>query len=235
MRKIVNLILIATIAFAASKVQARTFSADEVKSEIAKKVVEDAAKYTDAQLAANVVALPFQTLILPDGKVLFTETSTSNRFMARDLKKINVYVNDKLIKTFNAPVEIKAYKEVLTAKETIDREKILTKKSVEIKKMEVANMLEYALSSEMLEKEIMTKKAFREGEVIDKRFVRLKPDVQRNSEVTAYLSVNNMMISIDATALSDGMLGEYIGVENKNYKKIYTGKIIGENKILIEL
>ena len=43
------------------------------------------------------------------------------------------------------------------------------------------------------------------------------------------------MVSVDGTAMSDGMCGDYIDVENKNYKKIYNGKVIGENKVLVEI
>jgi flagella basal body P-ring formation protein FlgA len=235
MKRIINLALISILTLSALGVQARTFSSDEIKAEVSKQIVESNAKYTDAQLVATVIALPFQNLTLPDGKVTFTATSCLDKFMARDLKKINVYVNGCLAKTFNAPTEVKAYKDVLVASETIEREKLLTNSIVTTKKMEVSNILESVLSSDMLEKEIITKKGFREGEVIDRRFVKLRPDVQRSAEVTAYVTINNLMVSINATALSDGMLGEYIGVENKSYKKVYTGKIIGENKVLIEM
>ena len=235
MKRIINLALISILTLSALGVQARTFSSDEIKAEVSKQIVESNAKYTDAQLVATVIALPFQNLTLQDGKVTFTATSCLDKFMARDLKKINVYVNGSLAKTFNAPTEVKAYKDVLVASETIEREKLLTNSIVATKKMEVSNILESVLSSDMLEKEIITKKGFREGEVIDRRFVKLRPDVQRSAEVTAYVTINNLMVSINATALSDGMLGEYIGVENKSYKKVYTGKIIGENKVLIEM
>lgn len=235
MKKIINLTLIAIFALSALKTQARTFSSDEVKFEIAGQVVEACKKYTDADLQVTVLALPFKDLVLPDGKTSFEVTSNVDRFMARDLKKVNVYVNQKFVRTFNVPVDVKAYKYVLVASDFIAREKNLTKSMVQVKKMEVSYNLDYALTEDILGRDIITKKTFKEGEIIDKRFVKLRPDVQRNSQVTAYFKKENMLISVDATALSDGMTGDYIGVENKNYKKIYTGKIIGENKVLIEM
>ena len=80
------------------------------------------------------------------------------------------------------------------------------------------------------------KKAFQKGEVIDKRFVKMKPDVIRNGEVRIFFVSNGaVMITIDGTALADGMTGDYINVENKNYKKVYTGKVIGENRVLVNI
>ena len=77
---------------------------------------------------------------------------------------------------------------------------------------------------------------FREGEMIDKRFVKVKPDVVLNSEVRVFFVSNDaVMITIDATAMSDGLLGEYIKVSNKKYNKTYTGKVIGENRVLVQI
>ena len=94
----------------------------------------------------------------------------------------------------------------------------------------------YVLDEKMLDKEITTRKIFQKGEIIDKRFVRMRPDVARNSDVRIFfVSKGSVMITIDGTALSDGMLGDYINVENRNYKKVYNGKIIGENRVLVNI
>ena len=75
-----------------------------------------------------------------------------------------------------------------------------------------------------------------EGEIIDKRFVKMKPDVIRNGEVRIFFVSNGaVMVTIDGTAMADGMTGDYINVENKNYKKVYTGKVIGENRVLVNI
>lgn len=235
MKKVFKLILITILALSPLMAQARTLNADEVKFDLIQQMTEDYKKYTDAELKITVIALPFQNLYLPDGKISMIISSSTDKFMPRDLKKVSVYVNEKLIKTFNVPVEIKAYKEVLVASQAIDREKLVNPSMITVKKVEISNRLDYALAPDMKNKEIITKKPFKEGEPFDKRFVKLKPDVQKNATVTAYFSSDNLMVEIDAIALSDGMLGDYIGVENKSYKKVYTGKIIGENKVLIQI
>ena len=88
----------------------------------------------------------------------------------------------------------------------------------------------------MENKEITTKKMFQKGDVIDKRFVKMKPDVERNMGVRIFFVSNGaVMITIDGTALADGMTGDYVNVENKNYKRTYTGKVIGENRVLVNI
>jgi flagella basal body P-ring formation protein FlgA len=64
----------------------------------------------------------------------------------------------------------------------------------------------------------------------------MRPDVARNGDVRRYFVANGaVMITIDGTAMADGMYGDYINVENKNYKKVYTGKVIGENRVLVNI
>ena len=64
----------------------------------------------------------------------------------------------------------------------------------------------------------------------------MRPDVVRNGEVRIFfVSNDSVMVSVDGTAMSDGMCGDYIDVENKNYKKVYNGKVIGENKVLVNI
>ena len=105
-----------------------------------------------------------------------------------------------------------------------------------VKKMDVSQRMDYVLSEKMFAKEMKAKKAFQKGEVLDKRFVKMKPDVERNMGVRIFFVSNGaVMITIDGTAMADGMTGDYINVENKNYKRVYTGKVIGENQVLVTL
>ena len=56
MKRIINLSLIVVFTLSALGVQARTWSADEIKVEISKQIVESNAKYTDAELVATIIA-----------------------------------------------------------------------------------------------------------------------------------------------------------------------------------
>ena len=235
MKNLFRLILIMILTFSSLKVNAAVLSTSEVKNIIIRHVREIYKNYTDAQLDIEVVALPFKDLSLPDGKVSFVVKSSMNKFLARDLEKVDVYVNDKFIKTFNAPVVVKAYEDVLVASDFINIGQQINQNVVSVKKVEISNILEYPLRASSLGKDMLAKKYFREGEVIDKRFVKLRPDILRNSNVTVLFKSSNLTISIDATALSDGIIGDNICLMSKNYNKIYTGKVVGENKVLVEI
>jgi flagella basal body P-ring formation protein FlgA len=208
---------------------------DEVKSIIAQKVEKEYKNYTDAQLDIQVVTLPFQYLYLPKGQMDFIVKSSSDKFMPRDLEKVSVYVNGKCIKKFNAPIVVKAYKDVLVASQFINIDKPLNSTNVTVKKLEVSNVLEYQLKPDVLKKEILSQKAFREGEIIDKRFIKFKPDVLRNAPVVTIFKTNNLTISMESVALSNGLIGDTICVMNKHYNRIYKGEVIDENKVLVKI
>ena len=83
---------------------------------------------------------------------------------------------------------------------------------------------------------MVAKRDYRDGEYIDKRFIKVKPDVTKNSEVRIILnSGNGLQIAIDGIARADGIIGEYVTVENKMYNKTYSAKVIGENRVLVNI
>lgn len=235
MKKTIKLFLIMTLAFSSLKANATVLTDAQVKAMVAQQVVENYKKYTDAEIKAEVVALAFRELDLPAGKISFVVKPSVDKFMARDLEKVFVYVNDKLIKTFNAPVIVKAYQNVLVASGCVNREQLISPRIVKVEKKEISNNFGFWLRADEINKNIVTKKMFIEGEVIDRRFVKLKPDILRNSIVTVSFNTSNLTVTVDGTALTDGNVGDNICIMNKNYNRIYKGTIVGENRVLVKL
>lgn len=236
MNNLFKLILIVSVlTFSSLKVNAAILTGSEIKKAIVEQVKEKYKSYTSAQLEVEVVALPFKDLTVPNGKVSYIVQSNVNKFVARDLEKVSLYVNDQFIRAFNAPVVVKAYEDVLVSSGFINIGQPLNKNNMTVKRIEISNVMSYPLRADAIGKEMLAKKAFREGEIIDKRFVKLMPDVVRNAIVSVTFKTNNLTIVIDAKALSDGVIGERICLMSKTYNKVYTGKVIGENKVLVEI
>lgn len=232
-----NLIIVICLLCAGLTVEAQTVTSAQVKAQIASQLTESYKKqYTDADVQVKIMATPFAEIQLPDGKVTYKITQGADKIIPRDIKRVDVYVNDAFVRTLNLPAQTSVYKEVLVASDYINREQAITKESTEVKRIDVSMKMDYVLTDRVLEKEMSAKKAFQKGEVIDKRFVKMRPDVARNGDVRIYFVSNGaVMITIDGTAMADGMYGDYVNVENKNYKKVYTGKVIGENRVLVNI
>ena len=234
MKKFVLTALITMIT--ALGANAQIVSSDAVKSAVAAQLQANYSKKIDADVEVKIVATPFAQLQLPDGKITYKVTQGEDRIIPRDIKRIDVYVNNSYIKTLNLPTQTAVYKDVLVAADYINREQAISRESTITKRMDISQKMNYVLTENVLNKDMSAKKGFIKGEIIDKRFVKMKPDVERNMGVRIFFISNGaVMISIDGIALADGMTGDYINVENRNYKKVYTGKVIGENRVLVNI
>ena len=215
---------------------AQTVTSAAVKSQIANQLTANYKKMTDADVEVKITATPFAQLTLPDGKITYKIVQGGDKIVPRDIKRVDVYVNDAFVKTLNLPAQTIVYKEVLVAADFINREQAINNETTVVKKIDVSQRMDYVLSEKMLNKEMSAKKAFQKGEIIDKRFVKMRPDVERNGAVRIFFVSNGaVMITIDGTAMADGMCGDYINVENKNFKRVYNGKVIGENRVLVSI
>ena len=231
-----QLLITALIMITGLSVQAQTVTSAEIKSQIATQLETIYKNNTKADVEVKITATPFAQLQLPDGKVTYKITQGADKIVPRDIKRVDIYVDNAFVRTLNLPTQTSVYKEVLVAADFINREQSITRETTLVKKIDVSQKMDYVLSENVLTKEMSAKKAFQKGEIIDKRFVKMKPDVTRNGEVRIFFVSNGaVMISIDGTAMADGMTGDYINVENKNYKKVYTGKVIGENRVLVSI
>ncbi len=227
--------LILISALSSLKANAAYISSDELKPIIEKSVIKNCKQYTDADIKVESITMPFRGIDVPAGSFRCEVSSNASRFMPRTLEKVSVYVNNNCVKTFNAAVLIKAYKNVLVASTTINREMLLNESIVKTERREVSNIIDSTMDKTSLNNEIIAKKYFVSGELIDKRFVKTKPEVMRNSLVTVLFNTNNLTITTDATALSNGAIGDDICIMNKNYNKVYKGRVIGQNKVLVKI
>ncbi len=235
MKKLIQIALI-ILAITANSVFAATLSDSFIRDEAKKQIIAQNKKYTDAEIEVVIANMPFSTITVPDGKIKIQVTSNFDKFVPRDIKKVFIYSNGKLERQFLISVRTLAYKDVLCARTQIDREALLTNANVGPRRMEVSLQLDNILTADMLnKKQLISKKWFREGEILDKRFVRIKPDVERNSQVQAYFKSNGVLIMVSGIAMGEGMIGDYINVQNQIYKRTYRARVIGENKVLINI
>lgn len=234
MKKFVMTALV--IMMTAMGVNAQTVTSAAVKSQIASQLITNYKKMTDADVEVKITATPFAQLTLPDGKVTYKIVQGGDKIVPRDIKRVDIYVNDAFVRTLNLPTQTIVYKDVLVAADFINREQAINNETTLVKRIDVSQRMDYVLSEKMLNKEMSAKKAFQKGEIIDKRFVKMRPDVERNGAVRIFFVSNGaVMITIDGTAMADGMCGDYINVENKNFKRVYNGKVIGENRVLVSI
>ena len=115
-------------------VNAQTVTSAEIKSQIATQLETIYKKNTNADVEVKIIATPFAELQLPDGKITYKIVQGADKIIPRDIKRVDIYVNNAYIKTLNLPAQTSVYKEVLVAADFINREQAITRESTLVKK-----------------------------------------------------------------------------------------------------
>ena len=182
------------------------------------------------------MGVPFIKLNIPDGKISYQMSKNSSAIMSREFRVITIKVEDKFVRTLGVPLKIVAHKNVIVAKEQIERGSVLAKNIVAIRKVDVTNQYMQPLEPNDLNKPLVVTKLYKAGDVIDKKFVKAQPDVIKNTPVTLYFqSKNDLSITLDGIAMTEGNKGDTITIKNQKYNRVYTGKVIGENKVMVKI
>lgn len=235
MKKVLSLIAVIMVMMTSVKAEAQTLSAKQLENEVSKQVIKTYKNYTDADLSVKILQIPFSTINVKDGTVSYRVSSNNNKFMPRDVKKVEIFVNGKYERFVMLPVEVKAYKNVLVASTDINRDSAITACNTVVQRKEVSNMLSNVITNSYLKRDVVSKKMYKEGEIIDKRFLAARPDVARNQEIVALFQSSGVTISITAIAQGEGNVGDYVMLKSPKYQRVYRGKVIAPNRVLVTI
>ena len=231
-------ILIAIIFMAQSALvcSAQVITKKDIVPVVEKSISQDLKSKGFKNIEVNIVSVPFIQLSVPDGKITYKVSSNSKTVTSRCFMIVSIYSNGDFVRTVGIPVKISALKDVYVAKENIGRGAVLTANILQVKTMDITNTYITPLEYGDLTKSYVTTKIFPAGAVIDKKHLKSQPDIMRDAAVTVYFSTKkNIAVTLDCIAVSEGNIGDVISVKNKKYNRIYNGKIIGENKVLVRI
>jgi len=67
------------------------------------------------------------------------------------------------------------------------------------------------------------------------QIIKPSPVIIRENTISIIFKSENVSVTIPGVAMSNGSLGDYIKVKSNDYKKLYQGKIIGQNLVLVNI
>lgn len=230
-------IITLALAFAPFGVYAKTLTADFVKSEVAAAVKQDLAAQGFSDVEVKVLGVPFDSLELPDGKFKMQIVQIPGAgYSKRCIKPLRVYVNDRLIRSFGVPLDVTAYKPALVATKEIGIGQSINATNVILKKVEVDGNHNNLAGMNCLQNDMVAQKLYRPGQPIDKRFAKIRSDVQKDDFVTVIFNSNNdISVSIKAKAMASGSKGDMVAVQNSDTKKVYYGKVVDRNIVKVNI
>ena len=236
MKNLFKLLLIIILASVPNAFGA-IITAENVSKEVVEQISTHLKEYNLDSFEVNVIHVPFNKINI-DGENITLKVNKLNtkNITSRAIARVNIYSNGQYAKSVGVPISIKAYKEVYVAKHQIEKGEAITSEKLTKKKIDIANNTTHFLTDGEIEKGVSALKIFSADEVINSKFTKCVPDVEKNSIVKVIInSKNSIVITTEAVALSDGNIGDTINLQNKELKKIYTGKIIGENRVLVQI
>ena len=232
---IFNKITILTVILAfcfTTKANSAVLDAQILAREIEKDITACIQQEHKGKVEVEVVALPYQTIELPDGNIeIKTETTLQN--INSTILKVNIYVNNIKVKTFGARVEIKIYDKVWVAQNFLQRGDTL--KNLKLEEKNISSMPGIAAKENFDPTNYLTKRNVKPGEIINLNYIEEIPMIVKNSPVSLIFKTPLVSITVPAIAVDEGKVGDFIKVKNKAYGKSYVGKIIGENIVLVNI
>ncbi len=172
------------------------------------------------------VLLPYENT---DVKITCNDENITNRII------LNVVFlkNNLPIKKINVIVFFNVIKKIVVAKRNINAREIITKDAIELKEVAIRNFnLNYATDINSLLGKQATR-FIKKGNFITLNMVKTPPVIKRGSLVKVIATDGNIVISTIGKALENGTMNSPIRVMNLNSGKIFIGKIIGQNEVIV--
>jgi flagella basal body P-ring formation protein FlgA len=188
---------------------------------------------TNGRIEVTTSPLPYPSIDVPQGKVeIKTEFSPAN-LRSSSLVRVGIYVNSINVRNFGVKADIKVYDKVWVANDWINKGSALG--SLKYEEKEVSQILEKLPEKGFSPSSYIARKSIAPGEIIALDNIEGLPSVIQNSPVSVIFSTPEISVTVPATALMNGKTGDFIRVRSDTYKKIYVGKVIGENIVLVNI
>lgn len=234
MKKILVTVLI-IIGFLGTNCAYSTNLSQNTLAKIVEKQVIAQHSKIDGELTAKVLLLPFKNMIIPEGKMTVDVECSDTNFSPKKYVNIVIKVDNKQVRKFPTTVMLTLKKEVWVAIENTARDKSLNRANFVLEKRDITQNYSLVLDKNKDISKYIALRDIKSGTVLDKRFVALIPDINKDSLVSIIFESQGVNIAIDGTSSQDGRIGDFIRVYSDKYKKYYVGKIISPNKVLVKI
>jgi flagella basal body P-ring formation protein FlgA len=130
------------------------------------------------------------------------------------------------------PIALKIYREVVIAKQPLQRGSQIDLAQVQLKEMDVAMLhSQYFTSTSALQGK-QVKRPVREGTVISADFIEEPIAVRRGDSITIVANSGGLTVKMQGTALGDGRLGEQISVRNQSSERVIKATVRGQGEVV---
>lgn len=228
-------LIVLTATTLSSACEAAVLTSKNIHDSVCKSVAQQVKNSVKGDVSVQVNSIPYDNINIPDGDVKINAVLNYQNFTPATVARVEIYVNEKRVDTFGVPVRIKVTDNVWVAKDKINLGDSLTSSKLALEKRDVSVLADKAARQDYDTDNSLSKRVFREGDIIDIRYLEKLPDVRRNTQVNVLFNSEYVNVTMPAVALENGKEGDFIRVKSLKYKKEYTGKVINRNTVLVNI
>lgn len=215
---------------------AREIGINDISPKIKKYVIDHYKGLYKGKIEVSIDRMPSVPFKIPDGKLeIQLNSNLGDVFVQRTIVRSNFYVNGKFVKSVGIPVSLALYENVFVASEPIHKGDAITPAKVYSENRDVSRIALTAAKTVTDLTNTLVLKDFKAGEILDHRFIKRSPIVMRNSLVSLVIKTSDVAVTIPGEAMENGSMGDMIRVKSKDYKKLYVGKVVEKNTILVNI
>jgi len=226
---LVLIICFATSCKANSAVLSEKFIKDKIKSDVEAQVKTK----INGKIRVEIQDLPFKKIETSSKDIDIKTNLNLKYFNPVVIVRVSIITDGNTYKSFTAQAKINVYKNIWVAKDFIKRGETL--KNVVLEEKDISQISGNFVGEEFNPFKYVSSKNYNPNDVINPDFIRMTPSIVKDSPVSVIFQTGTVSVTVTAKALSSGNIGEYIKVRNRDYKKDYVGKIIGENTVLVNI
>jgi len=235
-KSVVKIVLIMILLVLSNTcVFAAVLTPEVLTAAIEKQVLTKLSKSITGEIHAKAMMLPVDGLEIPQGKFDIKVDLDNNNFAPRKYTMVTINVNGQKVRKFSVPVLLTWQQNVWVATEGIAKDNSLKPSNFALEKRDITHNYALTISADKDISDYIAVRPIKSGEVIDRRCVMPKPDVFKNSIVSAIFDAGGINIAIDAIATQNGVIGDSIRIHSEKYQKFYTGQIVSSNKVLVKI
>ena len=235
-KTLVKIILIViTGVFFTSCADAKVLSKDFINKQVTSQLNQQMKSTIKGELKTEIIPLYLNDIVVSDGETKIKAYFKDRTFSPRKIATVDILVNNKIEKKINMPINLKVYDEVWVTTGIVTRDKNFNISNTELKRKDITNNYENVLRSKDDITEYVANKNFGISEIINKKYIKQKPDITKNSTISAIMQANTIQIAFEVQATENGCIGDMIKVKSPKYKRFYMGEVINKNMVLVRI
>jgi flagella basal body P-ring formation protein FlgA len=180
------------------------------------------------------LARPWNNVLVPDDLlsvkiVELPSSGVSPNFIVR----FELQAGGETVGTYQQPLQAKIWREIYVARSGLSRGQLLRDADLMMERRDILTTRDYLTQAPVDDPNVELRENVQAGAPLAVRALKLRAVVKRGRMVDALVQDDNLMISVKAEVLEDGVPGQLVRVRNLRSKREFKGKVQDEQTVLV--